>query len=163
MPSSPRVFPSVVISRTDAKGPAHRFEIEIKIETNEPEIVSQKEVEWDRTHGTRVEIEFRATLAAKKRLVDYLKYTSVVNPHARFRVEIDGEVSTFDRVSHDPIPLPCPIQPHPHGIEFGLLKRMAAESPLTLEGFLVESFSRVGKKAAEEMCEKSRPLSVRRR
>jgi len=147
--------PSLVISRTDAKKPAMRFELAIRIESNEPEIVSQKEVEWDRTHGTRVEIELRATLAAKKRLTDYLKYTSVVNPHARIRAEIDGEVSTFDRVSHDPIPLPCPIQPHPHGIEIGLLKRMVAESPLTLEGFLVESFSRVGKKAADEIAKKA--------
>jgi DNA topoisomerase-6 subunit B len=118
-------------------------------------VVSEKEVEWDRTHGTRVEIELRATLAAKKRLVDYLKYTSVVNPHARIRAEIDGEVFTFDRVSHDPIPLPCPIQPHPHGIEIGLLKRMAADSALPLDHFLVESFSRVGKKAAEEIMKKA--------
>jgi DNA topoisomerase-6 subunit B len=147
--------PSLVISRTDAKGPAHRFELAIRIESNEPEVVSKKEVEWDRTHGTRVEIELRATLAAKKRLVDYLKYTSVVNPHARIRAEIDGEVSTFDRVSHEPIPLPCPIQPHPHGIEIGLLKRMAAESPLALERFLVESFSRVGKKAADDIAKKA--------
>jgi DNA topoisomerase-6 subunit B len=147
--------PSLVISRTDAQKPATRFELAIKIETNEPEVVSQKEVEWDRTHGTRVEIELRATLAAKKRLVDYLKYTSVVNPHARIRAEIDGEVYTFDRVSHDPIPVPCPIQPHPHGIELGLLKRMAADSALPLDRFLVESFSRVGKKAADEILKKA--------
>jgi DNA topoisomerase-6 subunit B len=147
--------PSLVISRTDAKKPATRFELAIKIESNEPEVVSQKEVEWDRTHGTRVEIELRATLAAKKRLVDYLKYTSVVNPHARIRAEIDGEVYTFDRVSHDPIAVPCPIQPHPHGIEIGLLKRMAADSALPLDRFLVESFSRVGKKAADEITKKA--------
>ncbi len=147
--------PSLVISRTDAGKPANRFELAIRIESNEPEVVSRKEVDWDRTHGTRVEIELRATLAAKKRLVDYLKYSSVVNPHARIRAEIDGEVFTFDRVSHDPIPLPCPIQPHPHGIEIGLLKRMAAESALPLDRFLVESFSRVGKKAADEILKKA--------
>ena len=35
-------IPTVVISRTGAKEPAHRFEIQIKIETNEPDIISQQ-------------------------------------------------------------------------------------------------------------------------
>ena len=60
----------MVTTRTGALEPAHRFELRIRVETNEPEILSHEEVEWDRTHGTRVEIEFRASLAAKKRLVD---------------------------------------------------------------------------------------------
>jgi DNA topoisomerase VI subunit B len=55
----------------------------------------------------------------------------------------------------DPIAVPCPIQPHPHGIEIGLLKRMAGESALPLDKFLVESFSRVGKKAADEILAKA--------
>jgi len=41
---------------------------------------------------------------------------------------------------------------HPHGIEFGQLKRMAAASELKLLDFLVESFSRVGKKSAPGRC-----------
>jgi len=62
----------------------------------------------------------------KKKLLEYLKYTSVVNPHARFRVELDDEAFTFERVSQEVIACPVAIQPHPHGIEFGQLKRMAA-------------------------------------
>ena len=79
----------------------------------------------------------------------------MVNPHARFRVELDDESFTFERVSQEVIACPVAIQPHPHGIEFGQLKRMAAASDLTLADFLVESFSRVGKKSAQEMCERS--------
>jgi DNA topoisomerase-6 subunit B len=147
-------MPAVVISRTDSKLPAHRFELVIKTETNEPEILSKKEDhEWPIPHGTRVEIEFKSSLAAKKRLLEYLRYTSVVNPHARIRIEMDGdEPVTYERVSHEAIACPKPIQPHPHGIELGQLKRMAAVSKETLETFLVDSFSRVGKKAAEEIC-----------
>ena len=37
-------LPTVVISRTGAKEPAHKFEIQIKIETNEPDIISQRAV-----------------------------------------------------------------------------------------------------------------------
>ena len=145
--------PTTVISRTGAKEPAHKFEILIQIEANEPDIISQGPIEWDRTHGTRVQIEFRSTMSAKKKLVEYLRYTSVVNPHARFRVELDDEAFTFERVSQEVIACPVAIQPHPHGIEFGQLKRLAAASDLKLADFLAGTFSRVGKKTALEMCE----------
>ncbi len=143
--------PAQVISRTGADEPAHRFELMIKTETNEPDILVHEEIDWDRTHGTRIEIEFKSTLAAKKRLLEYLRYTAVVNPHARITADIDGEVTVFERVSSEVPPCPKAILPHPHGIEFGALKRIAAGSSATLDEFLVNSFSRVGKKTAEEM------------
>jgi DNA topoisomerase-6 subunit B len=145
-------MPAVIISRTDAKKTAYRVELLIRTETNEPDVRSMKEVPWDRPHGTRVEIEFRSTLAAKKRLLEYLKYTSIVNPHARVTADIDGEISAFERVSTEPITCPKAIQPHPHGIELGTLKRMlSAHANSPLEIFLIENFSRVGKKSAEEI------------
>jgi DNA topoisomerase-6 subunit B len=147
--------PTIVISRTGAKESAYKCEIQIKIETNEPDIISQQPFEWDRIHGTRVQIEFKSTMSAKKKLLEYLKYTSIVNPHARFTVELDEEAFTFDRVSHEIIACPIAIQPHPHGIEFGQLKRMAAASDQKLIDFLVEGFSRVGKKSAQEICDKA--------
>ncbi|WAC04355.1 MAG: DNA topoisomerase VI subunit B [Methanoregula sp.] len=147
--------PTIVISRTGGKEPASRFEIQIKIETNEPDIISEKQYDWDRIHGTRVQIEFKSTMSAKKKLLEYLRYTSIVNPHARFRVELDDESFTFERVSQEVIACPEAIQPHPHGIEFGQLKRMAAASEEKLLEFLVEGFSRVGKKSAQEMCDKA--------
>ncbi len=147
--------PTIVISRTGAKESAHRFGIQIKIETNEPDIIYEEPFEWDRIHGTRVQIEFKSTMSARKKLIEYLRYTSVVNPHARFRVELDDESFTFERVSQEVIACPVAIQPHPHGIEFGQLKRMAAASDMKLPEFLVESFSRVGKKSAQEMCDRS--------
>jgi DNA topoisomerase-6 subunit B len=147
--------PTVVISRTGAKEPAHRFEVQIKIETNEPDIITEQPFEWDRIHGTRVQIEFKSTMTAKKKLLEYLRYTSIVNPHARFRVELDDEAFTFERVSQEVIACPVATKPHPHGIEFGQLKRMAAASNQKLAEFMIESFSRVGKKTAQDMCEKS--------
>jgi DNA topoisomerase-6 subunit B len=154
--------PTVVISRTGAKESAYKCEIQIKIETNEPDIISEQPFEWDRIHGTRVQIEFKSTMSAKKKLLEYLKYTSIVNPHARFRVELDDEAFTFDRVSHEIIACPVAIQPHPHGIEFGQLKRMAASSDQKLPEFLVESFSRVGKKIAQEISDKAGLKSTRK-
>ena len=147
--------PTMVISRTGAKESAHKFEIQIKIETNEPDIISEQPFEWDRIHGTRVQIEFKSTMTAKKKLLEYLKYTSIVNPHARFRVELDDEAFTFERVSQEVITCPVAVKPHPHGIEFGQLKRMAVASDQKPVDFLMENFSRVGKKTAQDMCDKS--------
>ena len=144
--------PTLVISRTSAKTPAYQVLLQIKIETNEPDIISQEEIEWDRTHGTRVQIEFKSSLAAKKRLLEYLRYTAVVNPHARIRVELDEETEIFERVSAEIITCPKAIQPHPHGIEIGQLSRMLGSAKGPLEQFLVSGFSRVGKKTALEMC-----------
>ncbi len=62
-------LPTLVISRTGPDNPASRFLLQININTNEPEVVEQSEVEWDRTHGTRVQIEFKSSMAAKKRLL----------------------------------------------------------------------------------------------
>jgi len=143
--------PARITSRTGVNRPAHRFEIMIRTETNEPEVISHEEIEWDRTHGTRIEIQFRSTLTAKKRLLDYLRLTAIVNPHARITADIDGEITVFERASNDVPPCPKPILPHPHGIEVGALKRLAAASTETVEEFLIGSFSRVGKKTAEEM------------
>jgi DNA topoisomerase-6 subunit B len=143
--------PATVISRTGAREPAHRFELMIRTEINEPDIISHEVIDWDRIHGTRVEIEFKSTLSTKKRLLDYLRYTAVVNPHARIRADIDGELTTFERVSEEVPPPSRAIAPHPHGIEFGMLKRMALGSAQPLEEFLISSFSRVGKKGAEEI------------
>ena len=144
--------PTTVISRTSAKTRAHRMTLVIKTETNEPEVLSHEEIDWVLPHGTRIELEFKSSMQAKKKLLEYLKYTSVVNPHARFRVEIDDESFTFDRVSNDVPPCPVAIKPHPYGIELGVLKRMTAASDLPLKEFLIESFSKVGEKTALEIC-----------
>ena len=143
--------PTLVISRCGSDRLAYRFRIQIKTETNEPEILLREETTWDRVHGTRIEIEFKSSLSARKRLVEYLRYTSVVNPHARLRVDLDGEAILFDRASDEPIIPPQAILPHPHGVELGELKRIAAGSKEPLESFLINSFSRVGQKTATEI------------
>lgn len=142
---------TLVISRTSHRSKARRLEIMIRTEANEPEILKDEEIEWDRMHGTRVEIEFKTTLAAKKRLIEYLMHTAVVNPHARIKADIDGEIHSFERVSEEVIEPPKAILPHPHGLELGQLKRIAAVSDTDLKDFLINSFSRVGDKNADEI------------
>jgi len=143
--------PTEVISRTGPDEPAHRFLLNIDTRTNEPVILSHEEVVWDRIHGTRVEIEFPANLAAKRRLLDYLRYTSVVNSHARIHATIGDEEYIYSRASDDLPAVPRAIDPHPHGIELGTLVRMAAQEKGRLREFLTGRFSRVGPKTAREI------------
>ena len=125
----------------------------IKTETNEPEVLSHEEIDWVLPHGTRIELEFKSTMQAKKKLLEYLNYTSVVNPHAHFRVEIDDESFTFDRVSNDD--LICPISHQTESV------RYRARLPQTNDGgirtavkgeVLIEIFSNIGEKTALEIC-----------
>jgi DNA topoisomerase-6 subunit B len=148
-------LPTTVISRTGPESPARLFQVQIDIETNEPDVVETKEIPWDRTHGTRIQIEFKSSLAAKKRLIEYLKYTSVVNPHARLMLELDDETFLFDRVSDEVISCPKSIKPHPHGLEIGQLRRMLSQDSAPLREFLVAGFSRIGEKTAREICRKA--------
>ncbi|HJJ56189.1 MAG TPA: DNA topoisomerase VI subunit B [Methanocorpusculum sp.] len=144
--------PTIVISRTDSNTKAHKMSLAINTEINEPEILSHEEIDWILPHGTRIELEFKSSMQAKKKLYEYLKYTSVVNPHAKFRVELDDESLTFDRVTTEVPPCPISIKPHPHGIDLGVLKRMTATSNLSLKDFLIDSFSKVGAKTSIEIC-----------
>ena len=143
--------PAIVTSKTQS-GEAQRFEVIIDTDTNEPEIVSEEEVEWDRTHGTRIEIEMEANMRARSQLHDYFKNTAVVNPHARLRLrEPNGEFS-FERATDELPDEPSEIKPHPHGIELGTLIRMLeATDSYSVRGFVQNEFTRVGGKTADSI------------
>ncbi|HNR59415.1 MAG TPA: DNA topoisomerase VI subunit B, partial [Methanothrix sp.] len=69
-------------------GPTHRagrWELMINTATNEPEILKTEEAEWDRPHGTRVEMEMEGSYVRSRRqsIYGYLKNVAIVNPHAR--------------------------------------------------------------------------------
>ena len=124
-------------------------------------------------HGTLVEIEMAAQYVRGRLSVDeYLKQCAVSNPHLRlhFRTSLakkekggggEGEIEegawqTFERAVRTLPPPVEAIQPHPHGVELGLLMQMLKDSPArTLKGALEEDFSRVSARAAQEICERA--------
>jgi len=151
--------PVKIVSKIDRDAPAHYFELLINTQTNEPEILMDKIVEWDRLRGTRIELEMEASYVKGRRqsVYEYLKDTAIVNPHARITlIEPDNNQIIFDRAT-DKLPLQAvEILPHPHGIELGTLMKMLryCESD-KLESFLRTSFSRIGAKTAIEICTKA--------
>jgi DNA topoisomerase-6 subunit B len=150
--------PITITSRTGPKRPAHYYEIQIDTKKNAPVVLSEREMDWEAPHGTRVEIELEATYKKGKHSVDgYLEQTALANPHASitYYPPKDPPVK-FERVTDQLPKQPLAIKPHPHGVEFGILVRMLRESKArNLSGFLQQEFSRVSARVAQEICEKA--------
>jgi DNA topoisomerase VI subunit B len=151
--------PIIITSRIGAKKPAHHFEIQIDTRRNQPVVVKDTEVEWDAEHGTRVELEIEATYKKGRHSVDgYLELTALANPHATIVYHSPkGEVSRFERAANELPREPKEIQPHPHGVELGMLLRMLQDTKArNVQSFLTSEFSRVSAKSADEILTKAR-------
>ena len=150
--------PVRITSRTAPKADAHRFEVKINTQKNEPIITVDEVVDWDPPHGTRVEIELEAVHKRGRRSVDdYLALTAVANPHLELSYrEPGGEEIHYPRVT-DALPHEAQaIKPHPYGVELGILMSMLEQTKSrTLHAFLQDEFSRVGAKVADEICERA--------
>lgn len=146
--------PAKITSRTQGSADAEYFELIIDTDSNEPEIKESKTTSWDRSHGTRIELEMEANMRARAQLHDYIKHTAVVNPHARLELREPGldEPLKFERAT-DQMPAETKeIRPHPHGVELGtLIKMLDATESYSVSGFLQEEFTRVGKKTADSV------------
>ncbi len=151
--------PLRITSRTGSRKPAHFFEIQIDTARNEPKVLTDREVEWDRDHGTRVEMELAGTYKKGRRSVDdYVVQTALANPHADVAYHPPkGEDFRRERISRELPPEPLAIKPHPRGVELGALIAMMSESRgRTLKSALQSDFSRVSEKVAEEICREAR-------
>jgi DNA topoisomerase-6 subunit B len=163
--------PAKILTRISPKHAAHYVELTIDTATNAPDILKEEEKEWNKEHGTRIELDIEATYQKGQQSVDeYLKETAVVNPHVTIiYVNPKAEQYVFARGA-DVMPKKAEeILPHPHGVEMGTLLKMLDESDnRTLSAFLQEHFSRVSPQVAKEICEHARippetkPLDVSR-
>ncbi len=152
--------PIVITSRTGRGKPAHYFELVIDTQKNEPQILVDREVEWEPEHGTRVELTLQGTYKKGRHSVDgYLRQIAIANPHARIRYlspDTEEGLFTFERVSGELPPEPLEIQPHPHGVELGVLLKMMKDTRIrNLSAFLQHEFSRVSARVAAEIVEEA--------
>lgn len=148
--------PARITSRISKDKPSNYFELHLDTLKNRPEILVEKEVEWGKEHGTKVEIDLEASYQKGDQSVDaYLKETAIVNPHATIiYVNPKAEQIIFPRVTDTLPPLAQEIKPHPYGVEIGtLIKMLKATEARTLQSFLTNEFSRVGPNTAKEICE----------
>ena len=156
--------PARITSKTEG-GTEQYFELIIDTDKNEPEI--KKELDdppagkhISDTHGTRIELEMEANMRARSQLIQYIKHTAVVNPHAKivFKEPSLDEERLFDRVEDAELPAETEeIRPHPHGVELGtVLKMLASTDSHSVSGFVQEEFTRVGRKTADSILDNFR-------
>jgi DNA topoisomerase-6 subunit B len=149
--------PVVITSKTQPSRPANQFAIVLDTRKNAPEIVSEKELEWQVEHGTRVEIELQGTYKAGRRSVDeYLEQVAIANPHAEltYAPPRGRPPLHLPRASDEMPPDPTEIKPHPYGVELGMLMKLLRDSKSrNLSAALQQDFSRVTAKVAQEICQ----------
>ena len=135
---------------------AHYFELMIETKTNTPKILVDEKVEWEKEHGTRIELEIEGSYVKGLQSVDeYIKQTAIVNPHATIiYVTPKAEQFILSRAT-DQLPKPVKeIKPHPYGVELGrLLEMLHSAREKTLKSFLMNNFSRVGEDTAKAILE----------
>lgn len=146
--------PIVVISKTGKGRAAHHFEIQIDTRKNAPVVARDDELDWEKDHGTRVEIELEADYRNGKRwLTRYLEQTALANPHCKLEYRRpDDEPLKFPRAADQPPREAVEIKPHPHGVELGqLILKLQDTGARDLRGCLMNEFSRVSPMVADEI------------
>jgi DNA topoisomerase VI subunit B len=149
--------PATITSKTGHGKPAHKIKLKINTTTNQPQVMSDNEIDWEeKEHGTKIEIDMEGSYNKGRQSVDeYLKETAIVNPHITIiYTNPEAEQIIFPRATEILPPEPKEIKPHPYGVELGrLIKMMEMTSAKTLQQFLTTEFTRVGAGTAKTICE----------
>jgi len=151
--------PVRITSRTGSKKPAHYFEISIDTTRNEPKVLVDREVEWDREHGTKVEMELAGLYKKGRRSVDdYVLQTALANPHADVHyTPPKGDPLHRERLTKELPREPLVIKPHPYGVELGVLISMLQDSKSrSVSTALQSDFARVSDRVALEICKEAK-------
>jgi DNA topoisomerase VI subunit B len=154
--------PATITSKTGKGKLAHAIKIKIDTQSNKPQILEDKEVEWEeKEHGTRIEIDMEGSYNKGRQSVDeYVKETAIVNPHCTvIYTNPEANQIIFPRAVEILPPEPREIKPHPYGVELGrLMKMLESTESRTLQSFLMNEFVRVGAGTAKDICEQARLL-----
>ena len=153
--------PAKIVSKIGPKEAANYFELQIDTKTNSPKIIKEAMMDWEKEHGTRIELDVEATYQKGNQSVDeYLKQTAIANPHVTIiYTNPKAEQIIFPRAIEQMPPKPIEIKPHPYGVELGILMDMLSVTETrTLQQFFTTEFSRVGSSTAKQLCENSSVL-----
>jgi DNA topoisomerase-6 subunit B len=161
--------PIIITTRIGPKKDAHHLELVIDTKLNAPKVKRDDVVEWDKEHGTRVEIELEGSYRGGQHSVDaYIRQISLANPHAEItyvppKAEEHGAEHVFARVTKEVPVETAEIMPHPYGVELGVLMQMFRDTKArNVRSCLQTDFSRVTTRTATEILEKAKVSLTRR-
>ena len=146
--------PVTIVSRTSPQAVPHLFEVTVDTRKNQPLVLKEEKTEWEKAHGTRVEIEMEASYKKGRRSVDdYVEQTALSNPHCRVLYSPPGqETITYERAVHELPEEAKEIKPHPYGVELGRLMRMFQDSQdRHIATALKNDFSRLTPKVVDDI------------
>ncbi|MEM7813517.1 MAG: DNA topoisomerase VI subunit B [Candidatus Aenigmatarchaeota archaeon] len=148
--------PTKVWSKTAGSKKGTYIELLLNTQKNEPEIVKEEPWEDGFEHGVKVEFDLIGRY--RSWVEDYLKQTSISNPHAKIVYTApDGTKTTFSKTIDKLPEPPKEMKPHPYGVEYGTLQRLLTlTQSRSLAGFLTNEFSSVGAQTAKEICKVAR-------
>ena len=155
-----------VISKVKSDSSAVFVDLGIDTKKNKAIKSSEKRDIWidestgeEISHGLKITTVMKAKYQrGKKSVYQYLRMTSIVNPHASISLVVmdkEGEIieeGNWVRTSNKLPRVVEEIKPHPHGIQLGTLQRMLRESTdRRMTSFLKHNFSGVSPRAAKEI------------
>ncbi len=150
--------PTKVYTKTEGDKKTNVFHILMDTMKNEAEIIKEETLTDGKDaiaeHGVRVDIDVNGRYRKSQGIDEYLTQISIANPFAKISYWApDGNKEIFNRAV-DTLPKePKEMEPHPYGVEFGILLRMLKiTKSKTIHAFLQNEFSSVGSTSAAEIC-----------
>jgi DNA topoisomerase-6 subunit B len=137
----------------------YEFTLSIDILHNEPVVLKRRVANNDSGwHGTVIDIYLEGDyMKASSRIIEYLKQTAIVNPHADITFfDPYGRLFKFDRNVAGLASPPREVKPHPQGIDVEMFRRLVFFSEETnMLDFLVNNFQRVGRVVVNNFLKKA--------
>ncbi len=150
---------AVILSKIDDDHPVYNMEIMLDTKSNQARVIKEDIVIWDKPSGTRIQVELKGKYVRERRqsIYEYLRRTSIVNPHAKLEfIDPSGEAMVFDRVTFIQPKPTQEIKPHPDGLELGQLLNMSKYTDAyKMSSFLVNEFSRITTTTARQLCQEA--------
>ena len=161
---------TTVISKIEAESTAVRVDLALDTKNNRALKSNEERIpleEWFEESGMKTHhgLRIRTVMAAKyqrgrQSVHQYLRMTSIVNPHATIRLRVigkEGEIVDEGEWIRTTSRLPRPvveIKPHPHGMQFGTLQRMLKDTKeRNVKSFLRKEFEKVSPLVAKKILE----------
>ena len=142
-----------IITKTAKDKKAFSCLVEVDIKNNIGVVKEGKRIDWDRPHGTSVEVvmDGKVQVNGDAGVLTYLIGTSIVNPHLKLTYKLpDMEQVTIERTS-DYVPvIPDAVDPHPHTLKLGeFISHGHLYHNLKVKDWLKNTFSRVNDSAIQ--------------
>lgn len=147
--------PAEILSKVAGSPRAYKVVLKIDVEKNEPVVVLNEEVDWDKPHGLRISVSIPARYS--DRLDRYFKELAIGNPHMSLSVRktLDGSTSELrvERTTYQVPPQPKEMKPHLYSVDPGIMQRMAEVDDCcrTLVSFLSKHFTMISPQTARRI------------